>query len=83
MLERKFPWDDVEQLPALIQKSWGEVIAAREALNTHMQNAHGGKYLSGCHTCPKLTVNMMDAQGEYNGLVGHYDYLIQAANKQG
>jgi hypothetical protein len=76
MVEHKLePWDDIEQLPGLVQKAWEKVIAAREALNAHMQQKHGGKYLAGCHSCPKLTVSMIEEEMEYHSLNGRLDQM--------
>jgi len=76
MPEKKYSWDDVEQLPKLIEEAWTRVIIAREALNVHMQKEHGGKYLKGCHDCPKLTVTRMDEQANHSSLSACYQRLL-------
>jgi hypothetical protein len=68
------PWEDPEQLPGLISEAWTKAVAARKALNIHIQ-IHGGKYLQGCHNCPKLTVQMMDEESEYNSLNARLDQM--------
>ena len=84
MVENKLnPWDDVEQLPGLITQAWDRVIATREALNTHTSQKHGGKYLHGCHTCPKLQGSIIEEEAEYNSLNGRLDLMLgQTQNKK-
>jgi len=73
--ERLVPWDDPEKLPGLIQKASDDLIAVREKLLAHINKRHPGQVLEGCHECPKIKVEIIEAQTEYNSLKSRLEHL--------
>jgi len=68
MQERRLmPWEQSQEIILQqVQDASAELTAAREKLLAHINKRHPGQVLEGCHECPKIKVEILEAEAEYS-----------------